>query len=162
MSVLLLVARLLLAGIFPVAGAAKLVDRDGFRQTFSEFGVPAPFATPLPVLLVLAELSVALLPAATARWCALGALALLGLFVTGVSVALARGRKPECHCFGQLHSAPARWKTLARNSVLATLASFVVWQGWDGDVAPSAISWLGLSPPLNCKAFSGEWLCWGW
>ena len=140
-----------------------MVDRDGFRQTFSEFGVPAPFATPLPVLLALAELSVAvaLLPAATARWGALGAFALLGLFVTGVSVALARGRKPECHCFGQLHSVPAGWMNLAGNSVLATLAGFVVWQGWDGDVGPSVIFWLWLSPPLNCKALWREWLCWG-
>jgi hypothetical protein len=51
-----------------------------FRQTFSEFGVPAPFATPLAVLFALAELAVALLPAATTRWGALRALALLGLF----------------------------------------------------------------------------------
>jgi uncharacterized membrane protein YphA (DoxX/SURF4 family) len=155
LSVSLLVARLLLAGNFAVAGAAKLADRDGFRQTFSEFGVPTPFAAPLPVLLALAELSVAvaLFPAATARWGDLEAFALLGLFMTGVSVALARGRKPECHCFGQLHSALAGWMNLAGNSVLATLAGFVVWQGWDGDVGPSVISWLGLSPPLNCKAF---------
>ena len=46
---------------------------------------------------------------------AVGALALLLLFSGAVALALSRGHEPECHCFGQLHSAPAgredaRWK----------------------------------------------------
>jgi peroxiredoxin len=56
---------------------------------------------------------------------------------------LTRGRKPECHCFGQLHSAPAGWKTLARNGALAALAAFLVWQGWHGNVGPSTVAWIG-------------------
>jgi thiol-disulfide isomerase/thioredoxin len=72
----------------------------------------------------------------------LGALSLLLLFVAGIGVNLARGRKPDCHCFGQLHSAPAGWSTLARNGALAALAGFVLWAGYDG-VGPSAVSWLG-------------------
>jgi Methylamine utilisation protein MauE len=74
-----------------------------------DFGVPAALARPLGLLLSLSELAVAaaLVPVATAWWGALGALALLLLFVVGISMNLARGRKPECHCFGQLHSAPA-------------------------------------------------------
>ena len=35
-----------------------------------------------------------------------------------IAIAMARGKAPDCHCFGQLHSAPAGWKTLARNGVL--------------------------------------------
>lgn len=145
MAVALLIARFLLAGVFAVAGVAKLVDRDGSRRSFSEFGVPDPLAIPLSILLPLAELSVAaaLLPTATAWWGALGAVALLGLFVAAVSVALVRGRKPECHCFGQLHSAPAGWSTLARNAALAAVASSLVWLGWEGNLGPSAIAWLG-------------------
>jgi peroxiredoxin len=65
------------------------------------------------------------------------------LFVVGIGANLARGHKPECHCFGQLHSAPAGWKTLTRNGALAAVAGFVVWQGWSGEVGPSAIAWLG-------------------
>jgi peroxiredoxin len=72
----------------------------------------------------------------------LGALTLLLLFVAGIGVNLARGRKPDCHCFGQLHSAPAGWSTLARNGALAALAGLVLWAGYDG-VGPSAVSWLG-------------------
>ena len=59
-------------------------------------------------------------------WGALGALVLLLLFVAGISVNLARGRTPDCHCFGQLHSAPAGPSTLIRNLVLAALAGVVV------------------------------------
>ena len=105
--------------------------------------MPAALAAPLGLLLPLAELAVAatLLPASTAWWGALGALALLLVFVAGITYNLARGRTPECHCFGQLYSAPAGWKTLARNAVLAAVAGFVLWEGYDG-IGPSAVAWL--------------------
>jgi len=64
------------------------------------------------------------------------------VFVVGISINLARGRKLDCHCFGKLHSAPAGWKTLARNAVLAVVAGFVLWEGYDG-ARPSALSWVG-------------------
>jgi peroxiredoxin len=136
---------LLLAVVFVVAGAAKLADRAGSRKALADFGVPSSLATPLATLLPLAELAVAaaLIPAASAWWGALGALALLLLFVAGISINLARGRKPDCHCFGQLHSAPAGWRTLARNGALAAIAGFVLWAGYEGSAGPSAISWLG-------------------
>jgi uncharacterized membrane protein YphA (DoxX/SURF4 family) len=113
----LLIARLVLAGVFTLAGVAKLSDLQGSRKAIIDFGVPSAIAAPLGLVLPLAELSVAatLLPASTAWWGALGALVLLSVFVVGITYNLARGRKPECHCFGQLHSAPAGWKTLARN-----------------------------------------------
>ena len=143
MATALLIARLLLALVFVVAGMAKLADRAGSRQGLVDFGVPATLATPLGILLPLAELAVAvaLIPASTAWWGAIGALALLLLFVAGIGVNLARGRKPECRCFGQLHSAPAGWSTLLRNGVLAAVAGFIVWQGRES-VGPSALSWL--------------------
>ena len=105
----LLVARLLLAAVFFVAGLAKLVDRAGAQQSLINFGVPARLARPFSILLPVAEVAVAaaLLPMTTAWWGAVGALALLLVFVAGISVNLARGRRPDCHCFGQLHSAPA-------------------------------------------------------
>jgi methylamine dehydrogenase accessory protein MauD len=51
---------------------------------------------------------------------------LLLLFVGGISYNLARGRTPDCHCFGQLHSAPAGWPTLIRNLVLAAVAAVIL------------------------------------
>jgi peroxiredoxin len=145
MNIALLIVRLLLALVFVTAGVAKLADREGSRQAIVDFGAPSALAASLGLLLPLAELAVAasLLPASTAWWGALGALALLSVFVVGISINLARGRKPDCHCFGQLHSAPAGWKTLARNGVLAAIAGFVLWAGYGGGVGPSAISWLG-------------------
>jgi methylamine dehydrogenase accessory protein MauD len=147
MDVALVVARLLLALVFAVAGAAKLANRAGSKQTMVDFGVPTSLAGPLGVLLPLAELAVAvaLIPISTAWWGALGALVLLLLFVVGIGANLSRGRKPDCHCFGQLHSEPAGWNTLVRNGVLAAVAGFVVLQGYHG-AGPSAVGWLaGLS-----------------
>jgi thiol-disulfide isomerase/thioredoxin/uncharacterized membrane protein YphA (DoxX/SURF4 family) len=142
----LLIARLVLAGVFVLAGVGKLADLEGSRKAVVEFGVPAVLASPLALLLPLAELgvAVALLPASTAWLGALGALALLLVFVVGISINLARGRTPDCHCFGQIHSAPAGWNTLARNGVLAVVAGFVLWEGYyGGDAGPGALSWLG-------------------
>ena len=123
MDAALLIARLVLGAVFTLAGVAKLSDLKGSRKAIIDFGVPPAIAAPLGLLLPVAELSVAatLIPASTAWWGALGALALLSVFVVGITYNLARGRKPECHCFGQLHSAPAGWKTLARNGVLASM-----------------------------------------
>jgi peroxiredoxin len=143
MSLALLLARLLLAAVFLVAGLAKLADLAGSRQALRDFGVPAKLSTPLGVLLPLAELAVAvaLLFPATAWWGAMGALALLLLFVVGIGYNLARGRQPECHCFGQLHSAPAGWPTLIRNLVLAAIAAVVVVFGWSTSEL-SVVDWL--------------------
>ena len=140
----LLIARLALAGVFSVAGLGKLADRAGSRRALIDFGVPAVLATGLGILLPLMELglAVALLPAATAWWAAGGILVLLALFVGGIGIHLARGRRPACHCFGQLSSGPIGWKTIARDLVLGALAGSVVWQGTEG-VGPSAFEWMG-------------------
>jgi peroxiredoxin/uncharacterized membrane protein YphA (DoxX/SURF4 family) len=128
MSLLLLFARLLLCAVFLVAGLAKLADLAGSRQAMRDFGVPDKLADAFGLLLPLAELAVAvaLVLPLTAWWGAIGALALLLIFVAGIGYNLAHGRTPDCHCFGQLHSAPAGWSTLIRNLVLATIACLVV------------------------------------
>jgi len=145
MNTALLISRLLLSLVFIVAGLAKLADVPQSRKTLANFGVPSILAAPLGLLLPLTELAVAaaLIPPITAWWGALGALALLLLFVVGIGINLIRGHKPECSCFGQLHSAPAGWKTLARNGALAAVAGFVLWRGYDGGAGPSAVAWLG-------------------
>jgi thiol-disulfide isomerase/thioredoxin len=60
---------------------------------------------------------------------------LLLAFAAGIANAMARGRTPDCHCFGNLHSAPAGGSTLTRNLGLAALAGFVVWQGPDAELS---------------------------
>jgi peroxiredoxin len=157
MDAALLIARFVLGGMFTLAGLAKLSDLKGSRRAIIDFGVPKAIAAPLGLVLPLAELTVAatLLAASTAWWGALGALALLSVFVVGISVNLARGRKPECHCFGQLHSSPAGWKTLARNGVLAAIAGFVLWAGYEGGAGPSALSWVGALSAAQLLALLG-------
>jgi peroxiredoxin len=143
MDLVLLIARLLLAAVFAVAGLTKLADLSGSRQAMRDFGAPAWLAAPLGLLLPLAELAaaIALIPRVSAWWGALGALALLLLFVAGIGASLARGKRPDCHCFGQLHSAPVGWPTLVRNGLLAAVAAFILWQGKD-DPGPSVVAWL--------------------
>jgi len=140
---LVLIARLVLAVVFAVAGVTKLVDRKGTRQAVTAFGAPKSSAGVLAVALPLAELAVAglLLPATTALLGALGALLLLGVFTAAVAASLARGEAPECHCFGQLHSAPASSKTLARNTGLIGLAAFAL-AGTLAAPSTSATAWI--------------------
>ncbi|GAC1343592.1 MAG: hypothetical protein NVSMB27_03650 [Ktedonobacteraceae bacterium] len=144
MTIALLIARLLLALVFVVAGLTKLVDLPGSRQVLRNFGLPALLANPLGVLLPLAELAVAiaLLPTISAWWAAIGALVLVLLFIAGISYNLARGRAPHCHCFGQLYSRPIGWPTLVRNLLLAAVAAFILWQGRT-NAGLSAVDWFG-------------------
>ena len=130
--------------MFAVAALTKLADREGTRKAVGEFGAPEWSAGALALLLPLAELTVAglLLFPETAAYGAIGALVLLAIFSVAIGVSLARGRAPDCHCFGQLHSAPASWKTLARNGVLAALA-VVSFAGNLTDDQASAFAWLG-------------------
>lgn len=139
-----LIARLVLAGVFAVAGIAKLADRGGTRKAVVSFGAPERVAGALSIVLPLAELAVAglLLPSSTAVYGALGALMLLALFSVAIAVSLARGRAPDCHCFGQLHSEPASWKTLVRNGALLALAVVALAGSAAGDPT-SAVAWIG-------------------
>jgi methylamine dehydrogenase accessory protein MauD len=147
----LLVARLVLAGVFGVAGVAKLLDAAGSRRAMLDFGVQAATAGLLGRLLTLAELAVAvaLLPVATAWWAGLGALGLLVAFLAGIGLSLARGNRPDCRCFGQLYSRPIGSETLVRNAVLAALAAGIVVAG-PANPGATAFGWLG-----ELSAFEG-------
>jgi peroxiredoxin/uncharacterized membrane protein YphA (DoxX/SURF4 family) len=136
----LIVARLCLAAVFFIAGVAKLADRSGTRQALADFDVPRSLADPLQLLLPAAELAVAIafLFPTTARWGAAGSLVLLASFVVGLTRVLRRGDAPDCHCFGQVHSKPASWATVARNFVLALPAAYVALAG----PGPSLTTWI--------------------
>jgi peroxiredoxin len=136
----LVVARLCLAAVFVVAGVAKLADRSGTRQALANFDVPSRLVGPLLLILPAAELATAtaLVFPTSARGGAAGSLVLLGLFVVGLTRVLRRGEAPDCHCFGQLHSEPASWRTVARNLGLATPAAYVALAG----PGPSLASWV--------------------
>jgi peroxiredoxin len=139
----LFIARLLLAAVFVLAAAAKLADRATARRAFEDFGVPSPLTGWLSIAVPLVELAVAvsLVPNATAQVAGGAALALLLLFSAAIALNLARGRKPDCACFGQVQSAPIGGTTLLRNGVLAAVSAGIL-VGGPGD-AGDAFGWLG-------------------
>jgi peroxiredoxin/uncharacterized membrane protein YphA (DoxX/SURF4 family) len=143
MDIALLLARLVLTAVFIVSGVGKLADLPGSRKATAGFGVPERFVPTAAVLLPIAELIVAaaLLFTASAWWGGLGGLALLILFIGVIGFNLARGRTPDCHCFGQLHSKPIGWSTIVRNVALSAVAAFIVVGGWN-DPGTSAFAWL--------------------
>jgi uncharacterized membrane protein YphA (DoxX/SURF4 family)/peroxiredoxin len=149
-SSFLLGIRVVLAAVFAVAGTAKLLDGPGTRRSLSEFGVPGGALPVAALLLPLLELAtaVALIPPGSARWGALAAMALLLAFIGGIANALARGEAPDCHCFGQVHSAPAGRGALVRNAVLAALAAVVVLEG----PGPSITDWVSARTPAELVA----------
>jgi peroxiredoxin len=120
-----------------VAGTAKLADREGSHRSMQGFGLPAPLAGPLSLLVPLGELGIAagLVRGVSARASAAAAAGLFTIFLVAVTITLIRGRRPNCHCFGRLHSASASGWTVARNGALAAMAMLVVAQpaaelGW--------------------------------
>jgi uncharacterized membrane protein YphA (DoxX/SURF4 family) len=128
-NVLDAVARLALAAVFAAAAWAKLSDRAGTRQAAGDFGVPAAAVPAVAFLLPVAELTVAVLltfGGAAAMLGAIGAICLLVLFTAAVGFSLAKGRRPDCHCFGRVRPEVVSSRTLVRNGVLFAVACLVL------------------------------------
>ena len=156
MELAIVLIRLALTVIFGTAGITKLIDPRGTREAVKNFGVPDALAPAVSVVLPLVELSIAagLLVNGTTPASVIGALLLLGLFLIAIAVNLAQGRKHDCHCFGQLHSKPLGWQTLARNAVFALAASFVLWRSLKAPLPsiPDTLSQLNIAQWLAIAA----------
>lgn len=144
--------RLALAVVLIVSAIAKLRDREGTREAVRAFGVPPALvgsvATGLPfVEIALAALLVAPDPAATVG--AVGSLALLAAFTVAIIVNLARGRRPECGCFGSISRGhPIGWRSVVRNVGLMALAGVSLIGAGSLGFAPTVIAGLGLVPAV--------------
>jgi uncharacterized membrane protein YphA (DoxX/SURF4 family) len=127
-DVVVLFVRLGLAGVFVIAGVAKLRDRDGAERTVGGVGVPVSLRAPVAFLLSVVELGVAglLLVPGLGRIGAVLALWLLSAFLVALGVQYLRGVEVPCACFGQLAVTPAGLPTLIRNLVLAGGALFLL------------------------------------
>src|SRR5438552_6841190 len=121
MATVVLALRFVLAVVFVTAGVGKLLDLSGSRRAVADFGVPERAARVIGVLLPLAEIAIALALVfrPSAQVGAIAAALILAGFIAGIARALSRGEQPDCHCFGQIHSAPAGPSTLIRNGILA-------------------------------------------
>jgi hypothetical protein len=114
---LLLLARLLVGGVFLYAAATKLPDMAGFAVDVANFRLLPPGLVPFAAAAVVGlELLVGALllagvwvgPAATL------ATALLALFIGGLAQALLRGIDLDCGCFGA--GERASWWTVLRDA----------------------------------------------
>lgn len=154
MGVAVLAARLVLAGVFVAAAAAKQFDRRGTEKGMAAFGVPRRLAPATAVAVPIAELAIGLLlvPRATAAMAAGAAIVLLVAFTAGILANLAQGRTPDCACFGRARAGRADGRAAARNLVLAGLAAWVAagsnWseaEGWafplGAAVVAFAVTW---------------------
>ncbi len=151
MEFLLLLARIVLAVTFLVSSIGKFLDLKGSRKAMRDFGLPESLAGPAAIGLPVVELLTALLliPTSTAWWGAILSFLLLAAFVGGIAYNMAKGRAPDCHCFGQIHSEPAGPRTLIRNGLLGLVALFIILFGTDrwsfsyGNAGTSLLGWIG-------------------
>ncbi len=136
MEMIVVALQLALAAVLGIAAVGKFLDPNGSRHAMEEFGVPQRLVTPVAAVLPVAELALAilLLPGATARWAALGTAILMLTFAGAIAWNLRKGRQPDCHCFGKIHSAPAGPSTLIRNSGFAVMAGLIAWHESPGPV----------------------------
>jgi uncharacterized membrane protein YphA (DoxX/SURF4 family)/thiol-disulfide isomerase/thioredoxin len=121
-------ARIFLLLVFLLSGVAKLRDLEGARKTIKAFGSPQRWVAPLAYLLPFLEITIAsllLFPglALLGGWMSVALLLLFNLLIGRV---IQRGEQIDCHCFGQAHSAPARWNAIARNFGLLILATLPI------------------------------------
>jgi thiol-disulfide isomerase/thioredoxin/uncharacterized membrane protein YphA (DoxX/SURF4 family) len=156
MDTLVLGVRGVLACVFLIASLGKFANLADSRQAVVDFGLPPVFAPALAVLIPAAEIFIALclLSAMLIWWGSIGATSLLVVFTAGISYNLARGRNPDCHCFGQLHSAPVGRSTVVRNVVLIGMSVWLVSRGPAG-VGPGVLPWLISLPTLTLMILAG-------
>jgi uncharacterized membrane protein YphA (DoxX/SURF4 family) len=123
-----LVVRVVLGGIFVVAGASKVGHAAEFAQQIAAFRllpqpVIAPMALGLPFLeIMLGGYLVIGLFTRAAAWVA--ALLLL-MFDGAIASAVVRGMTLNCGCFGTHDTTVTTWAEVARDAVFVLLAVFV-------------------------------------
>lgn len=140
MGTAVLIARLGLAAVLLVAGVGKLLDVDASRSAVEGFGVPKRVARVGGTLLPFAEIAIAiaLVVRPSSRWAAGVAVVVLLAFIAGIARALSRGERPDCGCFGALHSAPAGRGQIVRNGLLTALGLFVI----AGGPGRATVAWI--------------------
>ena len=131
MEIVLLIIRLILFGVFAVAGISKLLDPEGAKKAMRDFGTPDEFTDFFAIALPFAEIvfAVCLLFVSMSWVGAAGALLLLTTFIGGMIWQMVQGNAVDCHCFGQIHSEPVGVKSLVRNIIFALMAIVLLFSG---------------------------------
>ncbi len=127
-SYLLATARFAVGGVFVIAGAAKLGNRDSFATVLRAFPVARRLlrnrsarlsATILPTVEIVSGGAFA--SGVFVRPAMFLILTLLLAFSLALTLALIRHESLTCGCFGSVRQDPARWSDLGRNLALALL-----------------------------------------
>lgn len=135
---LLLLFRLVLAGMFLFAALPKLLDPVTFARDIDNYRmVPDALIGPIALMLPVAEIVIglALVTGLYARGAAITSGLLLVGFAIGMVQAIVRGIDLDCGCFGQFAEAQVSWWSVARNATL-TLMSIAVAMGPDMPLWP--------------------------
>ena len=123
---LALAARLVVGGLFVVAGALKLGDPGAFATEIANYHfVPqlAPWlAVTLPATEIVVGAALVVAPAAWRRAASLAAMGLLVMFTVAIVHVVRAGINVDCGCFGG-NSGPVTAWTAARDLVLLALAA---------------------------------------
>ena len=131
-SAVIVVASIVLAGVFAVSGTAKARDLSATTTAAVSLGVPASFARFVARMLPIVELALAgallvgLRVPALRQIAATGSLLLLGMFTVAMGRTIRRGEAPLCRCFGALDERPISAETIVRNVALGALAAVCV------------------------------------
>ena len=113
-------------------------------------------------------MAAALVPAVSAGWAAVAALVLLLAFTLVLVATLARGSRPECHCFGVFSAQPIGWWTVGRNAILVAAAVALVAPGPGaprlgaiaeaGRLSAAALAGLAVAAVLSGIALAQGWV----
>ncbi len=131
-----LAGRLLLAGVWLVAGGTKVSDLQGSVRAVHAYellpyeaskvvGAALPFVEIADGLLLVAGFATRIAAAVSA--------ALLAVFIGGISAAWARGLRIDCGCFGgggelAANESPGYFWEIARDVALFGVAVYLVWR----------------------------------
>ncbi len=128
-------ARLVLGGVFVVAGALKIPDpATAVRAVRAYQLLPEPLVAPVAFGLPVVEIAIglALLAGVFIRTAAIAAAVLLVVFIAGVAAAWARGLQIDCGCFGDggevAEGETAYPLEIARDVGLLLLALALAWR----------------------------------
>lgn len=124
-----LLARLIVAGIFLFAALPKLIDVETFARSIANYRVlPEAWAGSLASILpwIEAFAALALLTGWYLRGGALVVSAMLLVFIAAIAQAMARGIDIDCGCFGAAAESEVGWGSIARNLGLLLLCLWLL------------------------------------
>jgi len=126
-----LALRIVLAGLFILAGVLKLLDPAAFAVEINRYQL-IPWWSCALLALFLPWLEICMGIALLTRWFSRGALAwvttLLIVFSLALLSAMLRGLSIDCGCFGRVWQTTGTFWPLLRNLVLLGMTAFLWWR----------------------------------